>query len=166
MRVLLLNASHEPLHLVSTRRAVGLLMDGKAELLEAGPTPLRSATIEMARPAVIRLSRYRAVPYRASIPVTSRAVLARDRHHCGYCGQGADTVDHVIPRSRPGGRHVWENVVAACRRCNQKKGDRLLSELGWTLMTTPKRPVGTTARLLLQIELPDPLWEPYLAGVA
>jgi len=114
---------------------------------------------------VVRLLRYVTVPHSKPLP-TRRGVLARDRYRCGYCLGRGDTIDHVIPRSRPGGVHDWENVVAACRRCNGKKDDRLLSELGWTLKITPYRPTGLSGILLSAVDVVDPLWEPYLGAAA
>jgi 5-methylcytosine-specific restriction endonuclease McrA len=85
----------------------------------------------------------------------------RDGHRCRYCGHAAETLDHVIPRSR-GGRHVWENLVAACRRCNHTKADRTLDELGWTLRSgQPDAPRGA-ARLLLGHGRYEPAWAPFL----
>jgi 5-methylcytosine-specific restriction endonuclease McrA len=87
-------------------------------------------------------------------------VLDRDGHACVYCGIRADTIDHVRPRSR-GGTHVWTNVVAACARCNHRKGDRLLSELGWHLRVTPVQPPATVA-VVMGWAVREPTWERYL----
>jgi 5-methylcytosine-specific restriction endonuclease McrA len=86
--------------------------------------------------------------------------LARDAHRCAYCDGVGDTIDHVVPRSR-GGRHEWTNVVAACRRHNMQKGDRLLEELGWKLRTEPRVPEGISWRWRYLNEI-DPLWAPFL----
>ncbi|MDQ3432187.1 MAG: HNH endonuclease [Actinomycetota bacterium] len=164
-RVLLLNASYEPLAVVTVRRAAVLVLGGKAELLHGHEEQLmRSATIVLAVPSVIRLSRFVLVPYHATVPLTRRAVLRRDRHECAYCGQSASTIDHVLPRSR-GGRHIWDNVVACCLGCNGRKGDRLLSELGWRLRHTPYTPNGSRA-MLARFGEPLPGWSPYLPMAA
>lgn len=92
-------------------------------------------------PEVIRLNRYVKVPYKKKIPVTNKGVLKRDNHTCGYCGKKATTIDHIRPRSK-GGKHTWLNVVAACVKCNSKKSDIQLSELGWTLNIKPFEPEG------------------------
>ncbi|MCG2798277.1 MAG: HNH endonuclease [Cellulomonas sp.] len=161
MRTLLLNASLEPLCVVSLNRAVVLVMSGKAVVVEAGGV-LHSTHTAVPVPVVLSLTRYVHVPARRPVPPTRRAVLARDDHRCAYCGGGADTVDHVLPRSR-GGRHEWTNVVAACVRCNHRKADRLLHEIGWELGFTPRAPrwslavAGATAR-------PEPAWSRYLAA--
>jgi 5-methylcytosine-specific restriction endonuclease McrA len=157
---LLLNATYEPLCVVPRTRAVVLVLAEKAEIVEAGEGQVRSASRTVPMPSVIRLTTYVRVPYRARLPLTRRALLARDAHRCAYCHAGADTVDHVIPRSR-GGRHEWENVVAACRTCNGRKGDRLLHELGWSLRATPTVPHGTRW-MVVGVGRVDPAWEPYL----
>ena len=166
-RVLLLNATFEPLAVVTARRAVVLMLSGKAELVQAaleGDT-FRSESLTVTTPSVMRLSRYVRVPYRPSVPMTRAGVLRRDSKACAYCGKRADTIDHVVPRSR-GGRHSWENCVAACRPCNSRKADRLLSELGWVLRTTPAPPRrGRGGVWLLTVE-PHPTWEPWLAAAA
>jgi 5-methylcytosine-specific restriction endonuclease McrA len=159
---LLLNASFEPLCVVSTRRAVVLVLTQKAVPLEFGSCVLHSARCTITAPTVVLLSRYVRVPYRrGGGAVTRRAVLHRDHHRCAYCGGKADTVDHVVPRSR-GGRHEWSNVVAACLRCNGRKADHLLSEIAWSLPFTPAPPDGMLARVV-GLGGVHPAWEPYLS---
>jgi 5-methylcytosine-specific restriction endonuclease McrA len=157
---LVLNASYEPLCVVPMRRAVVLVLAEKAFVVEAGEGFLHSATNSVPIPQVVRLARYVRVPYRRQVPLTRRAVLARDAHRCVYCTVKADTIDHVVPRSR-GGRNEWTNVVAACARCNHRKGDRLLSEMGWTLSRTPSQPSASVA-LVLGWAKRDPCWDRYL----
>lgn len=157
---LVLNASYEPLCVVPMRRAVVLLLAEKAVVVEASSEVMRSAFAEIQIPHVVRLCRYVRVPYRRQIPLTRRAVLARDAHRCVYCTVRADTIDHVVPRSR-GGRNEWTNVVAACARCNHRKGDRLLAEIGWSLPRPPSQPSATVA-LVLGWAKRDPSWDRYL----
>ena len=157
---LLLNATYEPLCVVPLRRAVVLVLAEKAEIVEAAEGRVRSSRTSLPLPSVIRLTTYVRVPFRAVLPLTRRSLLARDNARCAYCPRTADTIDHVVPRSR-GGQHVWENVVGACRACNGKKGDRLLSELGWSLRTRPVAPRGTRW-LVVGIGTVDPAWAPYL----
>lgn len=164
MRTLLLNASFTPLAVISWRRAVVLVMEGKADVVADSDIILHSPSTEMAAPAVIRLRYFVKVPYRATIPLTRRALLARDNHRCAYCAGKADTIDHVIPRAR-GGANVWENVVAACKPCNNRKDDRLLDELGWTLPYTPTAPKGWSW-VTIGVGTVDPAWEPYVTAVA
>lgn len=141
--VLVLNATYEPLSVVSMRRAVVLLLKEKAEIIEAAEAELRSQHLTMPMPLVIRLVYYVRIPYRVSLPVTRRTVLARDHYTCQYCGKQPPrrdlTVDHILPRSR-GGRTVWENVVTACQRCNGLKGGRTPEEANMKLLSTPTRP--------------------------
>lgn len=160
MRTLLLNASYEPLAVVSWRRAVLLVLEEKADVLAETGAEVRSPSRTLAMPSVIKLRGFVKVPYRARLPLTREHLLARDQHRCAYCGARATTIDHVHPRSK-GGEHRWENVVAACRGCNGRKGDRLLSELGWTLRVTPRAPHGVRW-LIVGVATVDPAWEPFL----
>src|SRR3989337_290024 len=114
-RALVLNATFEPLAVVPARRAVVLVLKEKAEVLATDGVVFRSERMEMAGPSVVGLTYYVRVPFRRQAPLPRRAVFARDGWTCQYCGSAAENMDHVIPRSR-GGQHVWENVVAACRR--------------------------------------------------
>jgi 5-methylcytosine-specific restriction endonuclease McrA len=161
--VLLLNSTYEPLTALPVRRAVIMLMCGKADVVHDDPSGpvIHSATRTIVVPSVIRLRSFVRVPYRARVPMTRAALMHRDRFRCAYCGAKADTVDHVIPRSRGGG-HTWENCVASCSPCNHRKADRLLTELGWTLRSTPTPPKGQHWRLLSTVKELDPAWERYL----
>ena len=166
MRVLVLNATYEPLNVCSARRALLLLMDEKVEVVEEGsPDRLfHSQRLALHVPAVIRLKRYVKIPRTRSIPLNTRTVLARDRHRCAYCGERATTIDHVNPKAKAG-LHRWENVVAACHRCNNKKDDRSLEEMGWTLLIKPKAPTGVVASIVAFGGKVDVEWEPYLPKV-
>lgn len=166
-KVLLLNASYEPLTLLSDRRAIVLLLGGRAEAVAVPEEPVvfHSARLAVAVPSIVRLSQMARVARQSRTPpLTRRAVLRRDRGLCAYCAEAADTVDHVVPRSR-GGRHEWTNVVASCKKDNLTKGDRLLSELGWVLGFQPAPPRGYLWHLGHVGEV-DPLWEPYLAAAS
>ena len=159
---LLLNATYEPLCVVSCRRAVVLVLTEKAVPVDDGDGAFHSVTTAVRVPAVVRLTRYVRVPYRAQVPLTRRAVFARDGGRCVYCGATATSLDHVVPRSR-GGSHTWDNVVASCARCNHTKADRAIGELGWRLRTAPRAPSGTAWRVL-GFRAPDPRWQAYLDG--
>src|ERR1700754_1079185 len=136
-RVLLLNATFEPLAVVTAKRAIVLMLTGKAECVEAAlGAAFHSESLTVPAPSVMRLSRYVRVPYRRAVPMTRAGVLRRDGRRCAYCDKRADTIDHVIPRSR-GGTHTWDNCVAACRSCNSRKADRLIEEIGWSLSVVP-----------------------------
>lgn len=165
-RVLLLNATFEPLAVVTAKRAVVLMLSGKAECVEVTlDEAFHSENLTIPAPSVMRLSRYVRVPYRSAVPMTRAGVLRRDGRRCAYCGRRADTIDHVVPRSRGGG-HTWENCVAACRTCNSKKADRLLGELGWILDRPPRPPSRTAGGVLVLAVEPLPAWEPWLAVAA
>ncbi len=138
-RALVLNATFEPLGIVSSRRAVLLVLDTKAELVHTTERVFRAERIMVPEPSVVRLVRYVQIPRHYRVAVNRRTVFARDGSRCQYCGSAAENLDHVIPRSK-GGPHTWENVVAACRRCNTRKEDRLPHEAGMVLRSTPAAP--------------------------
>lgn len=139
-KVLVLNASYEPLNITSWRRAVVLLLKGKAERLENDGIQVYH---DFPLPTVIRLLHYVRVPYK-EIPLTRRNILERDRHSCQYCSYKGEqlTLDHVLPRSRGGG-DSWENLVAACVRCNVKKGNRTPKEANMNLRSRPRQPYSS-----------------------
>ncbi len=112
-------------------------------------------------PSVIRLRTYVKVPFRRRVPLNRRAVFARDDGSCQYCGRNAENIDHVLPRSR-GGTHTWENVVAACRPCNNRKGDRTPHEAGLTLRSTPRAPREYGWLVIGLSAPPEPAWRAYL----
>ena len=158
--VLVLNATYEPLGVVSVRRAAILVLSSKAVCVTDGDGMLHSVTANLPVPSVVRLTRFVRVPFRATIGLSRRGVFARDGWRCAYCRGPAETLDHVIPRSR-GGRHAWENVVAACAHCNHTKGDRTPAELGWRLLTSLAAPRGVAWRVLGH-RAPDPRWVDWL----
>jgi 5-methylcytosine-specific restriction endonuclease McrA len=162
MHALVLNATYEPLSVVPARRAAVLVLRGKAVMQEPSGRVLHGATVQLPVPAVVRLTTYVRVPYRPSISPTRAAVFARDGHRCQYCEAPADSIDHVIPRSRGGG-HTWDNVVAACRRCNLRKGDRLPAEAGYRLRSAPARP-SRFEWIYARAGRIHPSWESYLAS--
>ncbi|HYZ10613.1 MAG TPA: HNH endonuclease [Actinomycetota bacterium] len=157
-RSLVLNASYEPLAVVTARRAVVLVLKEKAVILESNGMVFRSQWLEVPAPSVVRLNYFVRVPFRARASLTRRAVFARDEWTCQYCGGHAENVDHVIPRSR-GGMHTWENVVASCRRCNARKENRSHDEVGLRLR---RQPFAPRDGLRLSLGRLEPEWEPYL----
>ena len=162
-RVLVLNASYEPINVCTVRRAAVLVLKSRAEVLEKGDGALHSERLELDRPCVIRLIRYVRIPrdvHRRKI--TRKAVLARDAYTCQYCGHEAAglTVDHVVPRSR-GGRSEWENIVASCAPCNRKKGNRMPREARMHPARRPKAP-GPTVFIRIAAPRVPLAWEPYL----
>jgi 5-methylcytosine-specific restriction endonuclease McrA len=162
-RVLVLNATYEPINVCTVRRAAVLLLKEKAEILERAEWELHSSSITLPRPMVIRLVRYVAVPrdtHRRKI--TRRAVFARDDWTCQYCGSRSNlTVDHVIPRSR-GGESSWENIVASCAPCNRRKGDHLPAHVGMHPRRKPRTP---SPHIFIHVASPSipAAWRQYLA---
>jgi 5-methylcytosine-specific restriction endonuclease McrA len=138
--VLVLNQNYEPLNVCNTRRAIVLIARGKAEVLEHLPRLVRSPSFELWQPSVIRLV-YLVRRPRPTVKLTRREVFIRDNYTCQYCGAKTRelTIDHVLPRHY-GGRHVWENVVSACKECNHRKGGKTLEEARMRLLRPPYRP--------------------------
>ena len=136
-----------------------LVLKDKAEVLVYDGEVFRSEHVAMDAPSVLRLRRFVRVPYRAQAPLTRRAVFARDGWTCQYCGAPAENLDHVVPKSR-GGAHAWDNVVAACRRCNSKKENRLIEDAGLRLTSRPYAPRDGFRLSLGRLE---PEWEPFLS---
>ncbi|MBC7235554.1 MAG: HNH endonuclease [Chloroflexi bacterium] len=141
--VLVLNATYEPLNVISLRRAIVLLLKDKAEILEAAEQRIHSANVELPVPLVIRLVYYVRVPHRLRIPLSRRTVMIRDNYTCQYCGDQPPkanlTIDHVIPKVR-GGETTWENLVCACKVCNLRKGAKTPEEANMRLLRKPERP--------------------------
>ncbi|MGH2704580.1 MAG: HNH endonuclease [Actinomycetota bacterium] len=159
-RSLVLNATFEPLCVVAARRAVVLVLKSKAEIIEADGEAFHSERLSIPVPSVVRLNYFVKVPYRARATLSRRAVFIRDSFECQYCGRPAENVDHVTPRSRGGG-HIWENVVASCRRCNARKENRLPAEVGLKLRHSPRAPKDNLL-LLVAVGKLHPTWEQYL----
>lgn len=162
-RVLLLNATFEPLRVIDVKRAVCLTLAEKADTLETQPGRLRSETREFVIPAVIKLRNFVKIPHKAHFPLNRRTLNVRDNHECQVagCDRIGSTVDHLHPRSR-GGKHEWPNVVLMCSKHNFAKADRTIEEMEWTLKRTPRIPAGTAWLMIaLGIEA-DPKWRPYL----
>ncbi len=157
--VLVLNASYEPLNITSWRRAIILLLKGKAEQVEHNG---KMVAADLPLPSVIRLRTYVKIPYKEISP-SRWNVMHRDSYSCQYCGaRGRDlTIDHVVPRSR-GGADSWENVVAACTRCNVKKGDRTPKEAGMALLSHPRRPAGNVSFEISKHISAQNDWQKYL----
>ena len=143
MPVLVLNQSYEPLNVCRVRRAVVLLYENKAEMLENGSGFIHSINQEFPVPSVIRLASMIRRPYRSGRKLTRLEVFRRDHYTCQYCGKESRqlTLDHVIPRYR-NGQHTWENVVSACVPCNRRKAGRTPQEAGMRLIHQPAQPHG------------------------
>ncbi len=160
--MLVLNQNYEPLSVCNVKKAIILLFLRKAELVEASAGKvIRSVSLTMPFPSVVRLSAFVRVPYKKII-LSRKNILRRDGHRCQYCGRGDVplTMDHVHPRSRSG-EDAWENLVAACVKCNNKKGDRTPEEAEMPLMRVPMKPNHVTFLRHFVGNL-DERWKPYL----
>ena len=166
-RVLVLNATYEPINVCTVRRAAVLVLKEKAEVLEHGKRALHSEWLTLERPIVIRLISFVRIPRDAHRrKITRKAVLARDSWTCQYCGSRKPglTVDHVIPRSR-GGKSVWENIVASCASCNRRKGNRLPREIQMHPASRPSAPGPTVFIRIASPTIPR-VWRQYLPAPA
>lgn len=165
--VLVLNQNYEPLNVCSVRRALKLVLLGKAELLEAARGRIASATKVFPFPSVIRLFHLIKRP-RPRVKLTRKEIFIRDHYTCQYCGLHSTnlTIDHVIPRSR-GGLHTWDNVVAACQPCNHRKGGKSLAEARMMLRQQPREPrAGQYYTVERRLDSsPDDTWSKFLPGL-
>jgi 5-methylcytosine-specific restriction endonuclease McrA len=162
--VLVINGNYEPLNVCSTKRAMGLILAGKATVVENGRGVIRTVSQVYERPSVVRLGYVVRRP-RPRVRLSKREVLRRDGHRCQYCGrEGGDlTVDHVVPRHR-GGEHSWENLVAACPQCNRRKGGRTLQEARMTLEREPFEPRPTARYIFGSYLSRNGEWVKYIDG--
>ena len=141
-RTLVLDPGYQPHRIVSWQRAVTMLFEGKVEVIEEYDQDIRSVSITIKMPAVVRLLR-RIRGRKKAVKFSRINVMTRDKFRCQYCGRKLPmrqlNYDHVVPRSR-GGRTVWENIVTSCYRCNDRKGGRTPAEAGMRLRTRPVKP--------------------------
>lgn len=162
---LMLNASYEPLSVVSAQRAVTLIARGKAVSLDASPVDFAYAGGAINVPYVALLTTHvrRNSTHVRGIGYSRRGVLVRDNFTCQFCGNYGDTIDHVVPQSK-GGLSSYENCVTACKSCNFKKANKSLKEMGWELPGTPRTP--SVYEHLLQKAGRDseafPIWSGYI----
>lgn len=165
-RVLVLNASFEPINVCTVRRAIVLILKEKAEVIDDTELELHAEKVSMTRPSVIRLVTYVRIPFQSfRRKITRRAVFARDGWECQYCGRrGSLTMDHIVPRSK-GGETSWENVVACCAGCNRRKGDRSVSQAGMRLRSRPRTPHATIFIHVASPTIPTS-WQPYVPATA
>lgn len=167
-QVLVLNQNYEPLNVCSWRRAVSLLCLGKAIALEHDTQVVHGPNTELLLPTVVRLAN----PIRRPLPelkLSRRAVLARDGNTCQYCGHSSRdlTIDHVIPRQK-GGPASWDNLVACCMKCNNKKGSKTLREADMALLRKPRRPrfIPYLSFATFAAAAKNPHWRDYLEPFA
>ena len=163
--VLVLNASYEPINICAARRALVLVLKGVASAEEESAAHVHSSRHAMRIPSVIRLLEYRRIPHQTRA-LSRKNILMRDRYTCQYCHRVMSsaelTLDHVVPRSRAG-ETTWENLVACCHPCNNRKGSRTPDEAGMKLARTP-RPFSlhTSRHLMRLLGKSDDQWRKYL----
>ncbi|MDE2779240.1 MAG: HNH endonuclease [Chloroflexota bacterium] len=159
--VLVLNLNYVPINVSTVRRAIILLSKGKAELLENHRGEVRTVTATVDAPSIIRLVYLVKRPF-APRKLSKKEIFLRDQYTCQYCGKKNQelTLDHVVPR-RQKGAHTWENVVAACSRCNLRKAGRTPEEANMRLKTEPRVPQPNPYRILQNRAILDE-WRPYL----
>ncbi len=164
---LVLNASFEPLHIVTWQRAMQLLFQGKVEVVEESDQEIRTVRLTMKVPAVLRLLTYVPLKKKKQIVRFSRAnIFLRDNHACQYCGgkfaKTQLTLDHVIPIVQ-GGRKSWENIVTACKPCNQRKGGRTPTQAQMNIVRKPRRPNWLpAATMTMGVSFTPERWKIYL----
>ncbi len=162
--VLVLNGNYEPINVCNTKRAMGLLLTGKATALENGRGFIHTVSRAYERPSVIRLIYIIRRP-RPRVRLCKREILRRDGYRCQYCGREMNhlTLDHIVPRYR-GGAHTWENLVAACPQCNRRKGGRTLAGARMKLLRTPFEPRPTALYIFGRYTAGNGTWVKYLEG--
>lgn len=162
--VLVLNANYEPINVCNTKRAIGLVLVGKATVVENGRGWIHTVRRAYERPSVIRLHTAVRRP-RLTVALCKREVLRRDGYRCQYCGRSAPdlTIDHVLPRHR-GGTHTWENVVAACSQCNRRKGARTCAEAHMVPLRPPAVPYPSAEYLFGHYVQENSAWAKFLEG--
>jgi 5-methylcytosine-specific restriction endonuclease McrA len=161
-KVLILNQNYEPMSVINVRKAIVLLYLGKAELIASNDAlRVRSVSVAMPFPSIVRLSMYVRIPFKKII-LSRKNILRRDGHRCQYCGRSdlPLTIDHVVPVSR-GGEDAWENLVCACVGCNNRKGDRTPEEAAMPLRRKAVRPNHVTF-ISHFVGTLDERWKPYL----
>ena len=164
MRTLLLDSSFSPVEVIDWKRAIILLLTGRAEAIDSyEEINIRSPRLTLQLPKTLRLFNL----HRSSrtVKFSRFNVIFRDNFECQYCGKSGTvkdlTIDHVVPLSR-GGKNKWENVVTACSPCNSKKGNKLLKEMGLRLKRDPYRPKWTP-QIIIKLKDSDPSeWEAWL----
>jgi 5-methylcytosine-specific restriction endonuclease McrA len=162
--VLVLNANFEPINICNIRRAIGLILNGRAMLVLNGRGEIKTVSATYPRPSIIRLDKMVKRP-RPRVKLTKREIQRRDGYTCQYCGQHSSnlTIDHVVPRHMGGG-HSWENMVTACPACNHRKGGRTVEQAQMRLLSTPAEP-PTSARYIFARHLKDNTdWLPFVDG--
>ena len=162
--VLVLNANFAPINVCTTRRAIGLMLTGKASMVMNGRGIIKTISHNIEKPSIIRLGRMVKRPH-PRVNLSKREIFRRDTYKCQYCGSNGRslTIDHVIPR-RLGGDLSWENLVTACASCNHRKGGRTAFQAGMKLLKKPIEPSSSAIYIFARYIKVNGEWEPYLIG--
>jgi 5-methylcytosine-specific restriction endonuclease McrA len=162
--VLVLNLNYEPLNVCNVKRAITLVVVGKADVLENSRGVIRTPSTTFLCPSVIKLV-YMIRRPRPRVKLTKKEIFRRDNYTCQYCGRQSKnlTVDHVVPRHH-GGQHEWENLVSACPACNHRKGGRTLPEAHMQLLGRPHEPRATSKYLFGRYVKDNEEWEQFIEG--
>ncbi|MDX2031276.1 MAG: HNH endonuclease [Blastocatellia bacterium] len=164
-RVLVLNSTYEPINVCTTRRAIVLILKGIARTEEKHEHTYRSSRAAMPLPSVIRLTEYVHIPFERK-SLSRKNILLRDHNTCQYCAKVFNpselTLDHVLPKSR-GGSSNWDNLVACCKRCNNRKGSHLPEEAGMRLVKRPQSfSLHVNRQIMRYLGRTDAMWRKYL----
>lgn len=162
--VLVLNANFAPINVCTTKRAIVLMVTGKANLVLNGRGVIRTVSRAFPRPSIIRLGEMIKRP-RPDVNLNKREIFRRDNYTCQYCGKRKKTLtlDHVIPQHL-GGKHTWQNLVTACAGCNHRKGGRTPVQAGTRLLNRPKKPSSTASYIFGKYLRENQEWVPFLKG--
>ena len=160
-RTLILNSTYQPLSVVPFNRAIALLINKKINSINDSEIIFKSENKQIALPNVALLNYFVNAPYSRRVALNKENIFIRDFYTCQYCGDQAESVDHIIPKSK-GGEHIWDNVVACCKKCNLIKVDKDLTDTRLKLKRNPQRPVGAFWIKTIVGSNPDPSWEEYL----
>mgnify|MGYP001276072646 CR=1 FL=1 len=160
-KVLLLNSSYEPMTIVDAKKAILMMLSEKVESIEQTQYYIHSSHLKLPLPSVIKLKSYIYIKSR-HIPLTRKNIIQRDNFTCQYCGKYSKniTIDHIIPRDK-NGKDNWENLVAACLKCNFKKGNKLINQTNMKLLKKPTKP-SYIYQLQAHVKKTNKSWKPYL----
>ena len=160
-RTLILNSTFQPLSVVSYKRAISLIHNKKINVIKNSELLLHSEKKDYFIPKVGILTYFVKAPFARRVALNRENIFIRDFYTCQYCGKSAESVDHIVPRSK-GGLHEWSNVVACCKKCNLIKADKLLHQTQLNIKKLPTNPKGNFWIKTIVGSNPDPSWEEYL----
>ncbi len=160
-RTLILNSTFQPLSIANAKRSIALLLNKKINVIKESKIQIRSENKILYIPKVALLTYYVKAPYARRVALNRSNIFIRDFNTCQYCGKKAESIDHIIPKSK-GGKHEWSNVVACCKKCNLIKADKLLNQTILKLNNFPVKPEGNFWIKTIIGSNPEPEWKEYL----